>query len=248
LRALQLDDSLAEAHTSLAFVLMQYEWDWQNAEKEFRRALELNPNYATAHQWYGFWLMARGRSAEAIDEEGRAREIDPLSTIVETDTCQLLASLGRDDEAIRHAQRALELDPSFPLAHLYLAEAYAGKKSYQEAIQEARKALDLSADPAWAQSMLARFYALTGETNKDQAILHSMLEAAKQREDLAICLARVYASLGQREAAFAWLERAYRNHEGGLILLHVDPEFQAVRQDPRFTDLVLRIGLRYARS
>ncbi|MGO9260032.1 MAG: winged helix-turn-helix domain-containing protein [Bryobacteraceae bacterium] len=248
LRALEIDDSLAEAHTSLAFVLMQYEWDWEGADREFRRALELNPNYATAHQWYGFWLIARGRSGEAIEEELRARENDPLSTIVETDTCQLLSSLGREDEAIRHAQRALELDPGFALAHLYLAEAYAGKKNYPEAIVEARKALDLSADPAWAQSMLARMYALTGQIDKGQGILHAMLETANQREDLAICLARVYAALGEKDAAFAWLERAYRNHEGGLILLHVDPEFQTIRQDPRFTGLVGRIGLRYSSS
>ncbi len=248
LTALELDDSLAEAHTSLAFVLMQYEWDWQGAEREFRRALDLNPNYATAHQWYSLWLMARGRPMEAIEEERQARENDPLSTIVETDTSQLLSSLGRDDEAIRHAQRALELDPGFPLAHLYLAQAYAGKKNYPGAIMEARKALDLSADPAWAQSMLARMYALTGETQKSQGILHTMLETAHRREDLAICLARVYASLGQTEAAFAWLERAYRNHEGGLILLHVDPEFQAMRRDSRFIDLVRRLGLRYSSS
>ena len=196
------------------------------------------------------WLLADGprKVWRGIEEELRARENDPLSTIVETDICQLLSSLGREDEAIRHAQRALELDPGFPLAHLYLAEAYAGKKNYPEAIIEARKALDLSADPAWAQSMLARMYALTGQIDKGQEILHAMLETANQREDLAICLARVYAALGKREAAFAWLERAYRNHEGGLILLHVDPEFQTIRQDPRFTGLVGRIGLRYPSS
>jgi TolB-like protein/DNA-binding winged helix-turn-helix (wHTH) protein/Tfp pilus assembly protein PilF len=247
LRALQLDDSLAEAHTSLAFVLMQYEWDWQGSEREFRRALELNPNYATAHQWYGLWLMARGRFGEAIEEEARARENDPLSAIVETDMCQFLAYLGRDDEAISHARRALELDPGFPLAHLYLAEAYAGKKNYPQAILEVQKALDLNADPTWALSELGRMYAVSGQTEKGQAILHTMLQTA-QREDQAMLLAKVYAVLGEREAAFAWLEKAYRNHEGGLILLHVAPPFQSIRQDPRFTELVRRIGLRYSSS
>jgi TolB-like protein/DNA-binding winged helix-turn-helix (wHTH) protein/Tfp pilus assembly protein PilF len=250
LRALELDDSLAEAHTSLAFVLMQYEWDWQSADREFHRALELNPNYATAHQWYGLWLMARGRSEEAIEEEGRALENDPLSTIVETDTCQFLVYLGRDDDAIGHAQRALELDPGFPLAHLYLAEAYAGKKNYQDAIVETRKALDLNADPTWtwALSVLARVYALAGQTDKGRAILQTMLQTANQQKDLAIELALVYASLGEEEAALGWLERAYRNHEGGLILLHMSPEFQTIRQAPRFRDLVRHIGLLYSRS
>jgi TolB-like protein/DNA-binding winged helix-turn-helix (wHTH) protein/Tfp pilus assembly protein PilF len=248
LRALEIDDSLAEAHTSLAFVLMQYEWDWQSSEREFRRALDLNPNYATAHQWYGFWLMARGRSREAIEEEIRALENDPLSTIVETDTCQLLAYLGRDDEAIRHAQRALELDPGFPLAHLYLAEAYAGKSQYPEAIVETRKALDLNADPSWALSELARMYSVSGEIDQGREILRTLLQSADQRKDLGMQFAQIYAALGDKEATLGWLDRAYRNREGGLILLHVSPVFQSVRQDPRFIDLVRRIGLRYSGS
>ena len=136
LRAIELDDSLAEAHTSLAFVLAQYEWDWPGSGREFRRALQLNPNYATAHQWYGMWFMAHGRFDEALEEERLAHEADPLSMIIETDTCQFLAYAGRDDEAIRHAQRALELDPGFRLAHLYLAEAYDGQQNYPAALAE----------------------------------------------------------------------------------------------------------------
>ncbi|HTX36066.1 MAG TPA: winged helix-turn-helix domain-containing protein [Bryobacteraceae bacterium] len=248
LQALEIDDSLAEAHTSLAFVLMQYEWDWPGSEREFQRALELNPNYATAHQWYGFWLMARGRSGEALDEERRAQENDPLSTIVETDTCQLLTYLGRNDEAIRHAQRALELDPGFPLAHLYLAEAFAGKKEYQEAILEAGKALDLNADPTWAQSVRARIYALAGQTDQTQAILQKLLRAASPQDGRAMVVAQVYAALGEKDAAFEWLENAYRQREGGLILLQVASAFQPIHQDPRFSDLVRRIGLRYSSS
>jgi len=248
LRALELDDSLAEAHTSLAFVLMQYEWDWEGAGREFRRALQLNPNYATAHEWYAFWLMARGRSGEAIEEDRRALETDPLSTIIEADTCQFLSYLGRDDEAIQHAQRALELNPGFSLAHLYLAEAYAGKKNYREAIMESRKALELNADPTWALSVLARTYAVAGQPDKSKAVLTTLLETANQRENLAIPLAGVYAALGQKEAAFTWLERAYRNHEGGLILIRVAPAFQAISGDPRFLDLVRRIGLRHSSS
>jgi TolB-like protein len=237
LRALQLDDSLAEAHTSLAFVLAQYEWDWQGAEREFRRALELNPNYATAHQWYGLWFMAHRRFEEALEEERLAHEADPLSTIIETDTCQFLEFAGRDDDAIRHAQRALELDPGFSLAHLYLAEAYNRKRNYPEAIAEL-EGPGLKDVGAWVTLILARTYALAGQRDKAKAALRIILESPNHGEDAAVPLASVYATLGEKEPAFAWLEKAYRNREGGLILLGVSPVPQLIRQDPRFEGLM----------
>jgi tetratricopeptide (TPR) repeat protein len=155
LKALQLNDSLAEAHTSLAFVMMHYEWDWPGSEKEFKRALELNPNYATAHQWYAVWLMAQGKTAASLEEERRAQQADPLSIIIKTDTAQLLIYAGRSDEATVQAQRALEIDPAFPLAHLYLAVAYIEKKDYQPAIAEFQKVLVIDKRDPWALSGLA---------------------------------------------------------------------------------------------
>jgi len=237
LRALELDDSLAEAHTSLAFVLAQYEWDWPGAQREFRRALQLNPNYATAHQWYGLWFMAHAKFDEALEEERLAHEADPLSTIIETDTCQFLEYAGRDDEAIRHAQRALELDPGFPLAHLYLAEAYAGKRNYPAALAEL-EGLDPKNESASATSMMSWTYALAGQRDKAEASLQTLLKDAGHREDLAILLAQDYAALGKKEPAFAWLEKAYRNHEGGLALLGVASAFRPIRSDPRFEKLM----------
>jgi TolB-like protein/DNA-binding winged helix-turn-helix (wHTH) protein len=243
LKALQLTDSLAEAHTSLAFVEMQYEWDWPGSEKEFKRALELNPNYATAHQWYAVWLMAQGKSAVALEEERRAQEADPLSLIMKTDTSQLLVCSGRYDEAAQQAQRALEIDPGFWLAHFYLAQAYTAKQEYQAAISEFQKAVDLRKGDFWALSEIARTYALAGQRGRSEAILRDILKGSENREGLALPLANVYVALGENDQAFAWLEKAYQHREGGLILLNVAPELQSLHGDPRFDDLLQRIGL-----
>jgi len=243
LTALQLDESLAEAHTSLAFVKMQYEWDWPGSEKEFKRALELNPNYSTAHQWYAVWLMARGNPSAALDEERQAQQADPLSMIIKTDTVQLLVYAQHCDEAIQQALRALEIDPAFLLAHIYLAEAYVGKQNYPTAIAELRKAVDISNGNTWALSDLARTYALASQRDKSQVILRDLLNGTNGRDDATIEVAKIYAALGDSDQAFAWLEKAYRNRAGGLILLNPVPDFQTLHHDPRFADLDRRIGL-----
>ena len=243
LQALQIDDSLAEAHTSLAFVNMHYEWDWAGSQKEFNRALELNPNYATAHQWYAVWLMAQGKTAASLEEERLAQRADPLSIIIKTDTAQLLIYAGRDDEATEQAQRALEIDPAFPLAHLYLANAYIEKENYPAAITEFQKVLAINKGDPSALSGLAQAYTLVGQREKSKAILRDLLQRAKSQEDLTIELAKVYAQLGENDRAFAWLEKAYRNRTGSLILLNPVPDFQALHHDPRFADLDRRIGL-----
>jgi TolB-like protein/DNA-binding winged helix-turn-helix (wHTH) protein/Tfp pilus assembly protein PilF len=243
LKALQLNDSLADAHTSLAFVEMQYEWDWPGSEKEFKRALKLNPNYATAHQWYAVWLMSQGKKGAALEEERRAQEADPLSTIIKTDTAQLLVYAGRYDEAVQQAQRALEIDPGFFLGHVYLGEAYTAKKEYQAAISEFQKALAISNGNVWASSAIAWTYALAGQRRKSEASLRDMVHTAKNREDLALQLATVYAAQGENDQAFAWLEKAYQRRDGGLILLNVGTGFQSLHVDPRFADLDRRIGL-----
>ena len=243
LEALRIDDSLAEAHTSLAFVNMQYEWDWPGSQKEFKRALALNPNYATAHQWYAVWLMAQGKTAASLEEELRAQRADPLSIIIMTDTAQLLIYAGRHDEAAKQAQRVLEIDPAFPLAHLYLAIAYIEKKDYPAATTEFQKVLAINKEDPWALSGLAQAYVLVGQTGKSETILRDLLQRARSQEDLTIELAKVYAQLGENDRAFAWLEKAYRNRTGSLILLNPVPDFQTLHHDPRFADLDRRIGL-----
>lgn len=243
LKAIQLNDSLAEAHTSLAFVEMHYEWDWPASEKEFKRALELNPNYATAHQWYAVWLTAQGKTDTSLEEERRAQESDPLSTIIKTDTAQLLVYAGRYDEAAQQAQRALEIDPDFSLARIYLGEAYTGKQDYPAAIAEFQKALAISKRDLGAQTELARTYALAAQRGKSEAILRDLLRGSKNVPDLAIGVASVYAALGKNEQSFASLETAYQYRAGGLILFSVAPDFQPLRSDPRFANLAQRVGL-----
>jgi DNA-binding winged helix-turn-helix (wHTH) protein/TolB-like protein/Tfp pilus assembly protein PilF len=243
LQALRIDDSLAEAHTSLAFVNMHYDWDWSGSEKEFKRALALNPNYATAHQWYAVWLMAQGKTAASLEEERRAQRADPLSIIIMTDTAQLLIYAGRHDEATKQAQRVLEIDAAFPLAHLYLAVAYIEKKDYPAATTEFQKVLAINKEDPWALSGLAQAYVLVGQRGKSEAILRDLLQRARSQEDLTIELAKVYAQLGENDRAFAWLEKAYRNRTGSLILLNPVPDFQTLHHDPRFADLDRRIGL-----
>jgi len=243
MQALQIDDSLAEAHTSLAFVNMHYEWDWTGSQNEFKRALELNPNYATAHQWYAVWLAAQGKTAAALEEERRAQRADPLSIIIMTDTAQLLIYAGREDEATEQVKRALEIDAAFPLAHLYLAIAYMEKKDYPAAVTEFQKVLAINNRDPWALSGLAQTYTLAGERGKSEAILRDLLQRAKSQEDLTIELAKVYAQLGENDQAFTWLEKAYRNRAGSLILLNHAPDFRALHHDPRFADLDRRIGL-----
>jgi len=243
LKALQLNDSLADAHTSLAFVEMQYEWDWPGSEKEFKRALELNRNYATAHQWYAVWLMSRGNQDAALDEERRAQEADPLSTIIKTDTAQLLVYAGRYDEAVQEAKRALEIEPTFLLGHIYLAEAYIGKQDYQAAIAEFQEVLAINKKDVWATTEIARAYTLAGQRQESEGILRDMLHTSKNRQDLALQLAAVYAAEGENDQAFACLENGYQHREGGLILLNVAPEFQSLHLDPRFDDLARRVGL-----
>ncbi|NDQ56845.1 MAG: tetratricopeptide repeat protein [Acidipila sp.] len=243
LTALKLDPSLAAAHTSLAFVRMHYEWDWPGAQQEFQRAIELNPDYPTAHQWYAYWFVARGRTGEALDEMHRAQQADPLSLIILTDSCEMLLYAGRYDQAAQQAQKALELDANFALAHVFLAQAYEKKRMYPQAITAYRKALALSPGNGWSSLGLGRIYSLAGQRAKTEAILKEALKEARHRGGMELIIAPLCALLGEKDQAFSWLEKAYQNREGGLILLKVAPVFDPLRADPRFADLERRVGL-----
>jgi len=243
LRALQLDDSLAEAHTSLAFVRMHYEWDWPGSEREFRRALELNHNYATAHQWYSFWFVSQGRIDEALQQLAFAQIADPLSLIIMADTSEILGYARHFDSSMEKAKRALDLDPTFALAYMCLADSHMGTKDYPAAVIDLQKALALNAGNTWALTKLGVVYAAAGERNKSEAILRGLLKDAKNRDDAAIDVAQIYSMLGEKDRAFAWLEKAYEYREGALILLNQRMEFEPLHPDPRYSDLVRRLGL-----
>ncbi|MGH9783344.1 MAG: protein kinase domain-containing protein [Terriglobia bacterium] len=236
LRALELDDTLAEAHTALAMYVQYYNWDWPAAEEPFRRALELNPNFAPAHRHHGWYLRALGRSEEAIGELKRARELDPLMPIFGANLAFLYSEAGQFDQAISEAQKVLELDPSFPVGLGALAFAYAEKGMYNEAIAALQRAV--AVDPAWKLD-LARTYALAGQQDETRKILAGLKEAERD----PWLLATVYVALGDKHAAIRWLEEAYKVRHQFLPYTAYGREFSALRGDPRFQDLVRRLGL-----
>ena len=241
--ALQLDDTLAEAHTSLAFVRMHYDWDWPGARTEFEHALELDPNYATAHEWYAIWFTAQGQTDQALKQLGFAQKADPLSLVIRSDTSEVLGYARRYDDSKREAQGALELDPTFMLAYISLADAQMDEKDYPAAIKNLQQGLVTYDRNTWLLSRLGVAYALAGDGNQSEEILQSLLTDVKGRGDLAFNIAQIYAVLGERDQAFAWLEKAYQYREGALILLGNRVEFEAVHQDPRYADLMRRLGL-----
>ncbi len=243
MKALQLDESLADAHTSLAFVKMHYEWDWPGAEKEFQRALNLNPNYATAHEWYAFWFTAQGRTDKALEQLAYAQKADPLSLIIKADTAEMLNYSGQYAKSQQEAQKALDMDPNFLPAYLCLADVHVGTKDYQSAIADLQKALSIAPDDSWTLARLGATFAGAGERNKAEIILQGMLRDSKTRGDLAMNIAQIYSVLGEDDQALAYLEKAYQYREGGLILVNVRPEFQHLHSDARFIDLTHRVGL-----
>ncbi len=209
LKALQLDNTLAEAHISLAFVSALYDWDWSGGENEFRRAIELNPSYATAHQWHAIALATMGRSEEAIAEQKRALELDPLSLIINRVLGQVLYAARQYDQAVEQLRKTLELDPNFALAHGYLGMAYVQKSMYKEGIAEIEKELVIFPGDTWALSGLGYGYAIGGRKAEAQKVLDQLNELSKQKYVPALDRVRIYAGLGEKDKAFEWLKKSY---------------------------------------
>jgi len=241
-RAIQLDPDLAEAHTSLAFVLMHYDWKFAEAQKEFQIALRLNPNYATAHQWYAYDLMAMGRPDEGLDEIQRAKQIDPLSLIIASDRAELLMDAGRTAEGLREYEEVTSLNPNFPLAHAFLAYLNASMGDSNRARAEAEQYLALTHNGLGAELTLAYVAARSGDRATAVRLLNQLAGLA-QRTGSCYQVAAVYIALSDSDQAFAWLRRSFRQREGSLILLRVDPTWRSARSDPRFDELLRRVGL-----
>jgi TolB-like protein/DNA-binding winged helix-turn-helix (wHTH) protein/Tfp pilus assembly protein PilF len=242
-RALQLDDSLAEAHTSLAFVHMHYDWNWPAAEREYRRALELNPSYATAHQWYGFYLVAQGRREDAIASVERAHDLDPLSLIISTDLAELLVFNGEYERAVRQCRKTLEMDPNFGLAYRILGHAYSRLGMHHEAIKEMERAREFAGSTMWALPDLAYIYAAAGKQSKSRALLKEALKLSDERQNTNWNLAAIYASIGDSDRTFQWLEKALAARDGSLIVMKVEPYFQPFASDPRYQKIAATVGL-----
>jgi serine/threonine-protein kinase len=241
MRALELDDSLAEAHTSLA-AAYEYEWNWNEAEKQYAKAIELNPNYETAHHWYSAYLIARKRFDEAIAESRRALELNPLSLIINTALGRALHSARRYDEAIEQLRKTLDMDSNFAEAHFHLAFAYEGKKSYDDAIREYERYIELSGDKSM-KAWVGRVYAEYGRKQQALKVLAEVLELSRREQPPLFAVATLYAALGDKDRAFEWLERVHAERNYYVVFLNSDPALDGLREDPRFSDLLRRIGL-----
>jgi TolB-like protein/Tfp pilus assembly protein PilF len=241
-KALALDESLAEARTSLAFVEMHFEQDWDSAEREYRRAIASNPSYVTAHHWYAYCLIAQARVDEALREIRLAQELDPLSLIINTDVAEMLYFARRHDEAIQQARKTLEMDPSFALAQRVLGLAYEEKGMYPESIAELKKLVDISERADYALAALGRSYALSGNREEAEKLLQELLALKTKDSGALLGPAIVHAALGNNDQALLWLERLYQQR-AGIILIKVEPYFDVLRSEPRFQALERRMAL-----
>jgi serine/threonine-protein kinase len=241
LEALRRDDALAEGHASMAGVLTS-EWDWPGAEKEYKRAIKLNPGYPTVRQWYAFYLMAMGRVEEALAEARQAHELDPLSIIINRDLGLIFYYARQPDRAIEQYRKTLELDPSFALTHQGLGRAFLEKGMYPQAVEHIERAASLAPESVAMSAALAHAYAVAGKKDQARTILGQLLERAGRSHVEPISIAVVYAGLGRKENALEWLEKAYAQRSIGLLTLKVHPIFDALRPDPRFQDLLRRVG------
>ncbi len=242
LEALQLDDTLAEAHASLAH-LRAREWNWSDAEKEFHRAIELNPNYVTAHHWYSIYLKEMGRFDEAWAEIKMAEQLDPVSLNINTSVGALLYFMREYDQALEQLRATLELDPVYPFAHFNLGMVYEAKEMYHEAIKHYRKTQTILGKNLELMAYLAHAYALSGRRGEAQKLLDELKKPSDHGYELRYYIAVIYVGLGEKDQAFAWLEGAYNERDEMLGVLKVDPMLDSLRADPRFTSLLERVGL-----
>lgn len=244
-KALELDETLAEAHTAMAMIQQNYERDAAASEKSLKRALALNPSYATAHQRYAWVLLGSGRLDEAISEMRRAQQLDPVSLTINAALGSMYNFARRYDEAVTQLQRTLMMDPNFSLARYNLGLAYAHKGMYEEAVKEFQKSKELDPDSTDALEALGYVYAVTGRKNEARKVLAELQLMAKQREVSRYNIALIYAALGQKEQAFEWLEKAAADRSLETIYLRFDPQLDVLKADPRFNEFLRRHDLGY---
>jgi TolB-like protein/Tfp pilus assembly protein PilF len=236
-KALELDEELAEAHASLARNKIAFDWDWSGARREFERALELNPNYGTAHYWYSYYYFAMGRLDAAAQEMERAVELDPLSLQINTEMGRALLYQRQYDAAIEQERKTLEMDPNFEGAHGIIGEAYVQETRYADAIAEAQKLA------SWSGFVLARAYLKSGNIGKAQKIVEDLKDLSKTRHVSAYEMALTYMGLDDKQRVFEWLQKAYEDGSLRPDFMRVDPAYDNLRSDRRFQDLLRRVGL-----
>ena len=241
-KALALDNQLVEAHNSLAELLYLFDHDWVASENEFKRALELDANYAPAHHWYSMYLALLGRKAQALDEARKAGQLDPLSPVVGANLAKILQENGQYEKAIEQAKKTLELDPNSAVTHAVLGIVHEDQQKYAEAIAEYKTALKLGGAPGEMRGLLGYNYAITGDQRNAELMIKELKQLWPIHAHAALDLAIVYCGLGQKERAFNWLKKASEADVGDLIVIGHDHHFDSLRGDPRFTALVKQAG------
>lgn len=243
MKALEIDDTLAEAHTSLAWVRLAFDWDWTGAAHEFERAIELDPSYATAHHWYSYYLAATGQLNSAVESVRRAERLDPLSLSISKSVGLMLSLLGEYNQAEEHLRRGIEMEPGFADAHIRLGWVLFRKGENEEAIAEFQKAIDLSGESTEYLAALGTAYARYGERNKARKLIEDLKRLSKGTFVAGSHVASIYAELGENDLAFRWLEKAYEERDSNLSLINLHAGLDRLRSDSRFAHLLRRIGL-----
>jgi TolB-like protein/DNA-binding winged helix-turn-helix (wHTH) protein/tetratricopeptide (TPR) repeat protein len=240
-KALALDDSLGEAHTSLAFALDLYGWDWAAAETEYKLAIKLSPGYATAHLWYAWHLILMGQNSEGLFELRKAESLDPLSLIISADMADALCIAHRYDDAVQQSKKTLQLDPNFAIGHYELGQAFEQKHMHDEAAAQFQKAIDISGHSGVLDSSLAYVYAVLGRTEEAIKIAKGLEARRDQNPSAEANIALIYVGLGDHDQAMIWLNKGYEARFNPSILLR--PAFDPLRSDARFKELLRRVGL-----
>lgn len=242
LKALDIDPTLADGYASLGFARARYEWDWSGAEQDFRRAIALNPNYAIAHHWYALLLAMMGRFNEAQVEIKKAQELDPLALIINANIGWLYYFARQYDPALEQLQKTLEMEPGFLSTHVKIGWVYEQKGMYPEAVAEFQKALALAGDEVNVMALFGNAYALRGEKVKARKIIDELIGQSKTRYVSPYWIAIIYASLGEKDHAFKWLDNAFQERSGGVVWLKVEPKLDPLRSDARFKVLEKKLG------
>jgi len=241
-KALQIDNDVAEAHTTLGYVNF-FNWNWITAEEEFKRSIELNPNYASAHSQYAHYLLARGRFDEALAEINRAQELDPLSLSISSSRGFILENMGRYEEAIEQLRRVLAIDPNFYQANWILALTYVANGQIDQAVTTAEKTVVVSGRAPAALGVLGLAYGTARKDREAREVLNELFQMQKRRFVSPLAFVYVYIGLGDKDQAFAWLEKSYEERSNHLAFFKVSPTVDRLRSDPRFAELLNRIGL-----
>jgi eukaryotic-like serine/threonine-protein kinase len=242
-KALEIDPELAEAHASLGLMKQTFEWDWLGAEKEYRRATELNPNYPTAHHWYGLFLCEMKRNDEAIREGRLAQTLDPLSPIINTSLGVTLMSAGEYGSGFELLKRTFDLAPTFPEPHLWVSKSYGSRGLYSEAMREAQQAASYSGRAPRYVAGVGDALAAAGKRAEAHKIIDELIQSSKSGNVSPFYIAEVHSTLGERDQAFEWLEKAYQSRDDELGWILINPSLDNIRSDPRYADLLRRMGL-----